>query len=154
MGDILPPLAFEDTYEPTDDEIQEAASYGVSRLNTPWLDGDWGCPVCKHHNYATNPFCQAPVNPPCRGELRDKFPVHGPNKAMKKKLRGGEWLCLYPKCNQMNFERQTECYRCKIPRVLHTISKDELRARMARCLEANRNSGQPNGRGFDQVFTH
>mmetsp|Transcript_90253 Transcript_90253/g.162741 ORF Transcript_90253/g.162741 Transcript_90253/m.162741 type:complete len:271 (+) Transcript_90253:69-881(+) len=60
--------------------------------------GDWACPSCNNHNYASRENCnrcQRPKNTP-------------PN------FRDGDWMC--PKCNNHNFASKNACNKCAEPK--------------------------------------
>lgn len=76
--------------------------------------GDWTCPVCNAHNFASkfqcfrcakakNPFLEGVFN------LPHNVTGHGcePTPQM---MKVGDWLC--PRCSAHNFASKFQCFRC------------------------------------------
>lgn len=60
--------------------------------------GDWSCPKCQNHNYASREFCN-----------KCAFPRNAPAN-----FRDGDWMC--PNCNNHNFASKQNCNKCQDPR--------------------------------------
>ena len=57
--------------------------------------GDWNCPYCQNHNFASRAVCK---------QCREPKPAS--------QSRPGEWQC---KCGELNFAKRTECRGCSAP---------------------------------------
>lgn len=64
--------------------------------------GDWECPSCSHHNYASRAQCQKCSTPrsAVTGGKGGKHP--------------GDWVCHY--CNELNFASRVMCRKCSTSR--------------------------------------
>lgn len=87
-----------------------ACDFGLGRL--PFLafpsgmrPGDWVCPSCMNHNYASRQACNK-----CR------LPKNAPHN-----FREGDWMC--PKCGNHNYASKTACNRCKEHTVQPNVPK-------------------------------
>lgn len=64
----------------------------------PMRDGDWICPACSNHNFASRDSCNR-----C-GQPRDAPP----------NFRPGDWMCK--ECKNHNFASKNSCNRCGAPK--------------------------------------
>ena len=91
--------------------------------------GDWDCPQCNAHNYASKIACYKCRIPKPR-QLHGQSQGYGQGqghgqggghhrmagtgiKAANVPLRPGDWNCM--KCKAHNFARNTQCFRCRAP---------------------------------------
>eukprot|EP00933_Yihiella_yeosuensis_P021908 TRINITY_DN17271_c0_g1_i6.p1 TRINITY_DN17271_c0_g1~~TRINITY_DN17271_c0_g1_i6.p1 ORF type:complete len:269 (+),score=48.60 TRINITY_DN17271_c0_g1_i6:86-892(+) len=66
----------------------------------PMKEGDWICPACDNHNYASREVCNR-----CGGP---KPPPPGAN------VKPGDWEC--PQCRNHNYASRTACNKCGAPK--------------------------------------
>lgn len=69
--------------------------------------GDWDCPACNAHNYASKISCFICKKPKPEGFEKTAF-GDGGNR------RPGDWDC--PKCQAHNYADKTACFKCAIPK--------------------------------------
>jgi len=79
--------------------------------------GDWDCPQCSGHNFATRTTCfkcniPKPENRPAPSVNQGRGEGGGRRVAITR--RPGDWNCH--ECNAHNFSRNTSCFKCKIPK--------------------------------------
>jgi len=75
--------------------------------NDNMKSGDWVCPKCKNHNFASKKVCN-------RSSCNVKKPKLGSHKNNEKdnnesKIRPGDWIC--PKCKNHNYASKEICNR-------------------------------------------
>lgn len=81
--------------------------------------GDWICPSCNNHNYASRTSCnrcqafkpenaQAPAQANLFGS---NYSLPGAGQSSVGKMRPGDWLC--PACNNHNYASRAKCNRCQ-----------------------------------------
>eukprot|EP00667_Euglena_gracilis_P017250 EG_transcript_18157 len=74
--------------------------------------GDWKCPQCANHNYASRIVCNR-----CHGPRQ----VEGDTTAQPVRGNGtarpspGDWYCPNPACCNLNYASRLVCNRCKTP---------------------------------------
>ncbi|KAJ3041986.1 hypothetical protein HDV00_008277 [Rhizophlyctis rosea] len=84
--------------------------------------GDWICPTCQTHNFASRRSCLkchagSTAAPGANGGFRNNGvgkPINGSGSGASKanNLRPGDWLCPDPNCAYWNFRSKTSCTRC------------------------------------------
>lgn len=77
--------------------------------------GDWICPNCDNHNFASRDSCNK-CHAPKKVIQARRVPatvqrVVAPNTNVNK--RDGDWFC--PSCGDLNFARNLECRKCSHP---------------------------------------
>jgi len=92
---------------------------------TGMREGDWICPQCSNHNFATRGQCnrcQAPkpvemsmAALPVTAAAMAASPYATPPMAPGG-MREGDWLC--PSCGNHNFSQRMVCNKCQAPRPL------------------------------------
>lgn len=68
--------------------------------------GDWICPACNNHNYASRESCNKCGGPKPATSNLASFGVSG--------FRQGDWMC--PACNNHNYASKMSCNKCGEPR--------------------------------------
>ncbi|CAE8638214.1 unnamed protein product [Polarella glacialis] len=63
--------------------------------------GDWMCPACDAHNYASKTNCH-------------KCQIPKEARIAKTGMREGDWICSA--CNNNNFASKTDCNKCAVPK--------------------------------------
>ncbi|CAI2174267.1 12414_t:CDS:2 [Funneliformis geosporum] len=91
---------------PSSERVTEAAgailaSFPMSKNRL--RPGDWVCPTCQFHNFASRRTCFK-----CNAMNPNPSPVPGtpPNFTL------GDWMCPTPQCNFHNYASRTQCLRC------------------------------------------
>lgn len=82
-----------------------AAAPGKGAAGKTVRVGDWTCPACGNHNYASREACNK-----CGAPKTESAVQASTNKAM----RAGDWMC--PNCGNHNFASREECNKCATPR--------------------------------------
>lgn len=88
----------------------EAAASAATASASVVRPGDWACPACGNHNYASRTACnrcKAPRGAPGAAAA----PMAGGSGSV---MRPGDWAC--PLCGNHNYASRTECNRCKAPK--------------------------------------
>ncbi|KAI8918487.1 hypothetical protein DFJ77DRAFT_455786 [Powellomyces hirtus] len=89
--------------------------------------GDWGCDLCKFHNFQSRSECykcgaprpQGHMGGPAGGNgmpyggMGGGAGMGGGQRMMPPTLKPGDWLC--PSCQVHNFRSRVECFRCRTP---------------------------------------
>jgi len=72
--------------------------------------GDWDCPACNAHNYASKTSCFICKKPKPDGNEKPEFRrgKRGQDR------RPGDWDC--PKCQAHNYADKTACFICSVPK--------------------------------------
>ncbi|RKO91961.1 ribonuclease H-like domain-containing protein, partial [Blyttiomyces helicus] len=98
--------ATEATFEASaDDRIP----YPVRFISADMKPGDWMCPGCSYHNFASRRSCfKCHTNNPSPSAA---FPVNA--TMMSQTLKPGDWICPNPQCKFQNFAARLECMRCR-----------------------------------------
>lgn len=78
------------------------ASSGLGSVMRP---GDWACPACGNHNYASRAVCNRCKAP----KALDAAPAGGSGS-----MRPGDWNCLL--CGNHNYASRAACNRCQAPK--------------------------------------
>merc|ERR1719285_1129304 len=71
--------------------------------------GDWDCPSCNAHNYASKINCFV-----CKKPKPKDIEKTAPFGAFSGNRRPGDWDC--PECQAHNYADKTACFKCKIPK--------------------------------------
>jgi len=83
--------------------------------------GDWQCPKCSAHNFASKTACYdcaepRPVDQP-RFEQPQQPRKTGFGGGARRGALPGDWAC--PSCTRHNYARRTSCFSCDAPRPAH-----------------------------------
>lgn len=74
-----------------------------------WVEGDWMCGVCQHHNFRQRDTCQVCQFPKLGvGNSEDAAAVY----RNKTEVRPGDWFCSAVDCGAHNYASRSNCYRC------------------------------------------
>ncbi|CAG8458294.1 11152_t:CDS:1 [Paraglomus brasilianum] len=95
---------------PTGDQGGYGASAGhmpTAPAAAPFRPGDWYCPSCNSHNFASRFQC-------LRCNL-SKPPQVASNAANTANMKPGDWLCRGEMCGYHNFAKRTHCAKCGMP---------------------------------------
>ncbi|KAJ3290381.1 hypothetical protein HK104_006820, partial [Borealophlyctis nickersoniae] len=84
----------------TEMELQQSTQQTVMKA------GDWLCPICQFHNFASRRNCSK-----CNAINPAPTP-YVPTQPMKP----GDWICTDPTCGFQNFASRLQCMRCRGPR--------------------------------------
>ncbi|CAG8558493.1 17126_t:CDS:2 [Acaulospora morrowiae] len=91
----------------------EQGGYGTvvhgpsSPAQAPFRPGDWHCPTCSSHNFASRFQC-------IRCGL-SKPPQLSSNAPPTANMKPGDWLCRNELCGYHNFAKRTYCAKCGMP---------------------------------------
>ncbi|CAN0292350.1 unnamed protein product [Pylaiella littoralis] len=70
--------------------------------------GDWDCPECGNHVFASRSVC-----PRCQEPKPDGMDSYGGRRERERvQKRAGDWEC--PSCQFHNFASRQECYKCQV----------------------------------------
>jgi len=72
--------------------------------------GDWDCPSCDAHNYASKINCFVCKKPKPK-DIEEKTASFG---TFSDNLKPGDWNC--PTCQAHNYADKTACFKCNIPK--------------------------------------
>jgi predicted RNA-binding Zn-ribbon protein involved in translation (DUF1610 family) len=76
-------------------------------------EGDWNCPNCNNHNYATRASCRK-CNAPRPPEAGPPAPHRNRGGGQQQQLQQGknpnDWNC--PNCGDLNYASRNECRKC------------------------------------------
>lgn len=72
--------------------------------------GDWVCPGCQNHNYASRTECNKCGQP----KSQAPEPAYSSGQQVPANFRPGDWLC--PSCGNHNFASKTACNKCQEPK--------------------------------------
>lgn len=89
---------------------ESRAPQSLPMLPTPTggRPGDWSCPECNNHNYASKLACNRCQEP-------KPVPVV-PNENGKSEIRPGDWNCTT--CGNHNYSRNADCKKCGLTKTL------------------------------------
>ncbi|XP_042424506.1 zinc finger Ran-binding domain-containing protein 2-like [Zingiber officinale] len=84
--------------------------------------GDWYCSACRVHNYANRPSCFK-----CGASKDDSASAIASSWGFRcdtasgaancsSSWKSGDWICSRLGCNEHNYARRMECFRCNAPR--------------------------------------
>ncbi|CAG8529749.1 6179_t:CDS:2 [Diversispora eburnea] len=74
---------------------------------TPFRPGDWYCPSCNSHNFASRFQCiRCGISKP---------PQISGNTPSTANMKPGDWLCRNEICGYHNFAKRTHCAKCGMP---------------------------------------
>jgi hypothetical protein len=79
--------------------------------------GDWNCPGCSSHNYASRADCfrcHIPKPPGAGGMPGMGMGYGGPAAPRGGDKRPGDWTC--PSCRSNVFSSKSECFKCHTPK--------------------------------------
>lgn len=77
-----------------------------------WKNGDWSCPQCGDHNFASRTECrQCGAKNPGNG-FNGPFSGHPNGAQSTQSWKRGDWNC--PECNEHNFASRTNCRQCNV----------------------------------------
>ncbi|CAG8492561.1 13436_t:CDS:2 [Ambispora gerdemannii] len=89
---------------PSSERVIEAAGAILAPFpmtKTRLRPGDWVCPACQFHNFASRRTCFK-----CNTHNPNPAPATPPNFTI------GDWMCPNPQCNFHNYASRTQCLRC------------------------------------------
>lgn len=97
-----------------------AAAAAATATTTPKSSnarpGDWMCPSCNNHNYASRLACNRCQTPKPENALPPPTGYALPTAAggAPGKMRPGDWMC--PSCGNHNYASRVKCNRCQTPK--------------------------------------
>mmetsp|Transcript_8982 Transcript_8982/g.25815 ORF Transcript_8982/g.25815 Transcript_8982/m.25815 type:complete len:253 (+) Transcript_8982:104-862(+) len=140
LASKIVPEAFDTEGEVSDYGRRERGGYnqrrggggrGRGRQNN-YKPGDWECPECGQHNFASRTEC-----------FRCDAPVpENASQALPRNFRPGDWIC--PECNSHNFSNKTECFRCDADKPANYVDPE-----IPNSFRDNRESSGPSMRPGD-----
>ncbi|KAK9845597.1 hypothetical protein WJX84_000581 [Apatococcus fuscideae] len=84
--------------------------------------GDWLCPECRAHNFATKTECFKCSFPRPASAGPPKPDSRGGGIRGDRGMAPGDWMC--PTCNSHNFARRNECFSCGQGRPAETVQSE------------------------------
>ncbi|KAF9586330.1 hypothetical protein BGW38_006812 [Lunasporangiospora selenospora] len=85
-----------------------SGGYGGSG-NSSFRPGDWNCPSCNSHNFASRFQCmRCGFSKPSR----EGSPTPGGYQPMSMSMKPGDWMCPNSQCGYHNFAKRSTCARC------------------------------------------
>ena len=90
--------------QPSSTVSSEWQNPSVTVIPEPVKSGDWTCPTCKFHNFASRDICKScpTAKPPNTPAAQKVVPAIS--------MKPGDWLCMT--CGCQNFARRSNCYNC------------------------------------------
>ncbi|CAG8688307.1 6265_t:CDS:2 [Cetraspora pellucida] len=82
----------------------------------PFRAGDWICPTCSSHNFASRFQC-------IRCGLSKPVQLQG-NPPPTANMKPGDWLCRNEICGYHNFAKRTHCAKCGTPNNSATVGNE------------------------------
>ncbi len=89
----------------------------TNSANQQVLPGDWKCPRCNAHNYASRSECFTCRAPKLVGTVdavdasMQARLVAKTNNGASQQVRPGDWKC--PRCDAYNYASRSECFKCR-----------------------------------------
>ncbi|KAK5809878.1 hypothetical protein F5H01DRAFT_368680 [Linnemannia elongata] len=71
--------------------------------------GDWSCPSCNSHNFASRFQC---MRCGLAKPVRDSSPAPSSYPTQQSMMKAGDWMCPNTQCGYHNFAKRTTCARC------------------------------------------
>ncbi|KAI8050373.1 hypothetical protein BDF22DRAFT_150134 [Syncephalis plumigaleata] len=77
------------------------SKYTNSPASTHSRPGDWACPNCQFHNFATRQYC-----------LKCQTPAPAGTSSTPGGRHPDDWTCPNTRCNFLNYASRSQCLRC------------------------------------------